>query len=170
MVAGGACRPSGSRSRHHQCHRNGQVRSESAARFQDRPRLWQDRGRGFSVSGERTTSDDESRRLASPPHSNEYHVAPPTSFGRPLVPVANIPSSTCALNWRFWISSLGISITGISKPRTIRSPTFAEIWVSLASYCPQNTMPEQSGREQPPDISWINSRCFSRPNLLRRLW
>src|SRR5882762_5996191 len=61
--------------------------------------------------------------------------------GNIFATAANIPSSTCALNWRFWILSLGTSTTGISKPRMTRLLTSAEIWVSLDSCCPQNTMP-----------------------------
>src|SRR5206468_2863819 len=83
---------------------------------------------------------------------------------------ANIPSSTCARNWRFWILCWAISITGILKPRMTRLLTSAEIWASLDSCCPQSTMPERSGREQLRDISWINSRCSSRPNPLHHLW
>jgi hypothetical protein len=101
MVAGGACRPSGRRSRHNQCHRNRQVRPESSARFQDRTCLWQKRGRSFSVSGERTTSNDESRRLAVPVHHDELRVIPPTPFGRPLVPVAVVPCAAMSIR-RKW--------------------------------------------------------------------
>ena len=57
------------RSPDYQRHRNRQVRSEPPARFQDRPRLWQDRGRGFCIR----RTNNQRRRI--PPSSQVNQIA-----------------------------------------------------------------------------------------------